>query len=164
MSGYLFEKRSISDCLGYGSESVGSGLAGGAAAAVGATLEELKAMVEFHLERVAPMLDLKVIPINGTDTEPRDGIADCDAPQGRAGNHAGAPQGRRRASDHRGGKRSLRCAPLLRTYAHAHAREIIDFFASRPQQVGPLIAATSRSQRPNSRLSREPRYSPRVCY
>jgi hypothetical protein len=32
--GYLFEKRSISDCLGYGSESVGSGLAGGAAAAV----------------------------------------------------------------------------------------------------------------------------------
>jgi hypothetical protein len=80
MSGYLFEKRSISDCLGYGSESVGSGLAGGAAAAVGATLEELKAMVEFHLERVAPMLDLKVIPINGTDTEPRDGIANCDAP------------------------------------------------------------------------------------
>ena len=33
MSGYLFEKRSISDCLGYGSELVGSGLAGGAAAA-----------------------------------------------------------------------------------------------------------------------------------
>jgi sulfur carrier protein ThiS len=28
----------------------------------GATLEELKAMVEFHLERVAPMLDLEVIP------------------------------------------------------------------------------------------------------
>ena len=62
MSGYLFEKRSISDCLGYGSESVGSALAGGVAAAVGATLEELKAMVEFHLERVAPMLDLEVIP------------------------------------------------------------------------------------------------------
>ena len=34
MSGYLFEKRSISDCLGYGSESAGSGLAGGAAAAL----------------------------------------------------------------------------------------------------------------------------------
>jgi hypothetical protein len=34
--GYLFEKRSISDCLGYGSESVGSGLAGGVAAAVAA--------------------------------------------------------------------------------------------------------------------------------
>jgi hypothetical protein len=34
MSGYLFEKRSISDCLGYGSESVGSGLAGGAAVAL----------------------------------------------------------------------------------------------------------------------------------
>jgi hypothetical protein len=60
----------------------------------GVTLEELKAMVEFHLKRVAPMLDLKVIPINGTDTEPRDGIANCDAPQGRAGNDAEAPQGR----------------------------------------------------------------------
>jgi hypothetical protein len=34
MRGYLFEKRSMSDCLGYGSESVGSGLAGGVAAAV----------------------------------------------------------------------------------------------------------------------------------
>jgi hypothetical protein len=63
-----------------------------------ASLEELKAMVEFHLERVAPLLDFKVIPINGTDTEPRDGIANYDAPQGRAGNDAEAPQGRRRAS------------------------------------------------------------------
>ena len=54
--------------------------------------------VEFHLERVAPLLDFKVIPINGTDTEPRDGIANYDAPQGRAGNDAEAPQGRRRAS------------------------------------------------------------------
>ena len=68
-----------------------------------ASLEELKRIVEFHLERIAPVLDLKVIPINGTDTEPRDGIANCDAPQGRAGDDAGAPQGRRRASDHRGG-------------------------------------------------------------
>jgi hypothetical protein len=36
-TGYLLEKRSISDCLGYGSESVGSGLAGcmAAAAALG---------------------------------------------------------------------------------------------------------------------------------
>jgi hypothetical protein len=56
-----------------------------------ASLEELKRIVEFHLERIAPVLDLKVIPINGTDTEPRDGIANCDAPQGRAGNDAGAP-------------------------------------------------------------------------
>jgi hypothetical protein len=45
-----------------------------------ASLEELKRIVEFHLERIAPVLDLKVIPINGTDTEPRDGIANCDAP------------------------------------------------------------------------------------
>jgi hypothetical protein len=67
-----------------------------------ASLEELKAMVEFHLERVAPVLNLQVIPINRTDTEPRDGIANYDAPQGRAGNDAGAPQGRRRASDPHG--------------------------------------------------------------
>jgi hypothetical protein len=32
----LFEKTSNSDCFGYGSESVGSGLPGGAAAAVAA--------------------------------------------------------------------------------------------------------------------------------
>jgi hypothetical protein len=70
----------------------------------GASLEELKAIVEFHLERVAPMLDLKVIPMNsGHDAEPEGGIADRDAPQGRAGNDAGARQGRRRASDHHGG-------------------------------------------------------------
>ena len=68
-----------------------------------ASLEELKRIVEFHLERIPPVLDLKVIPINGTDTEPGDEIADYDAPQGRAGNDAGAPQGRRRVSDHRGG-------------------------------------------------------------
>ena len=69
----------------------------------GATLEELKAMVEYHLERVAPFLDLEVIPINRTDTEPRDGIANCDAPQGRAGNDVGAPQGQRRANNHHRG-------------------------------------------------------------
>ena len=45
-----------------------------------ASLEELKRIVAFHLERIAPVLDLKVIPINGTDTEPRDGIANYDAP------------------------------------------------------------------------------------
>ena len=67
----------------------------------GASLEELKKLVEFHLERVAPMLDLKVIPIN--PSEPVGGIANCDAPQGRAGNDAGTSQGQRRASDHRGG-------------------------------------------------------------
>ena len=38
-----------------------------------ATLEELKAMVEFHLERVAPVLDLKVIPLDGNGTEPEGG-------------------------------------------------------------------------------------------
>jgi hypothetical protein len=37
----LFEKRSISDCLGYGSESVGSGLAGGVVAAVALGVLEL---------------------------------------------------------------------------------------------------------------------------
>ena len=68
-----------------------------------ASLEELKRIVEFHLVRIAPVLDLQVIPIKGTDTEPRDGIANCDAPQGRAGNDAGASQGQRRVSDHRGG-------------------------------------------------------------
>jgi hypothetical protein len=46
-----------------------------------ASLEELKRIVEFHLERIAPVLDLQVLPINGTDTEPRDGIANCDAPR-----------------------------------------------------------------------------------
>jgi hypothetical protein len=70
----------------------------------GASLEELKAMVEFHLERVAPVLDLKVIPMNsGHDAETEGGIANYNAPQGRAGNDPGAPQGRRRASDHHGG-------------------------------------------------------------
>ena len=39
----------------------------------GASLEELKAMVEYHLERVAPVLDLKVIPLNGNGTEPEGG-------------------------------------------------------------------------------------------
>jgi hypothetical protein len=58
--------------------------------------EELKAMVEFHLERVAPVLNLQVIPINPSG--PVGGIANCDAPQGRTGNDAEAPQGRRRAS------------------------------------------------------------------
>ena len=48
-------------------------------------------MVEFHLERVAPVLDLKVIPMNsGHDAETEDGIANYYAPQGRAGNDAGA--------------------------------------------------------------------------
>ena len=67
----------------------------------GATLEELKAMVEFHLERVAPVLNLQVIPIN--PSEPVGGIANRDAPQGRAGNDAGAPQGQRRANNHHRG-------------------------------------------------------------
>ena len=70
-----------------------------------ASLEELKRIVEFHLERITPVLDLQVLPLNGNGTEPGDGIADCDAPQGRAGNDAGAPQGQRRASNHRGGIR-----------------------------------------------------------
>jgi hypothetical protein len=66
----------------------------------GASLEELKAMVEFHLERVAPVLDLKVIPMNSGH---EGGIANRDAPQGRAGNDAGAPQGQRRANNHHRG-------------------------------------------------------------
>jgi hypothetical protein len=39
----------------------------------GASLEELKKLVEYHLERVAPVLDLKVIPLNGNGTEPEGG-------------------------------------------------------------------------------------------
>jgi hypothetical protein len=53
-------------------------------------------MVEFHLERVAPVLDLQMLRMPG------DGITNRDMPQGGAGNGAGAPQGQRRASEHRG--------------------------------------------------------------
>ena len=72
-----------------------------------APIEELKRLVEIHLKNLAPVLDLQILPLNGDDDldepEPGDEITDCDAPQGRAGNDAGAPQGRRRARDHRGG-------------------------------------------------------------
>jgi hypothetical protein len=49
-----------------------------------ASLEELKAMVEFHLERVAPVLDLKILRVPG------DEVANRDAPQGGAGNGTAA--------------------------------------------------------------------------
>jgi hypothetical protein len=39
----------------------------------GASLDELKKLVEYHLERVAPVFDLKVIPLNGNGTEPEGG-------------------------------------------------------------------------------------------
>jgi hypothetical protein len=46
---------------------------------------------------LAPVLDLQILPLNGDDDldepEPGDEIAYCDAPRGRAGNDAGAPQG-----------------------------------------------------------------------
>jgi hypothetical protein len=71
-----------------------------------APIEELKRLVELHLMNLAPVLDLQILPLNGDDDldepEPGDEIADCDAPQGRAGNDAGAPQGLR-PRDHRGG-------------------------------------------------------------
>jgi hypothetical protein len=70
-----------------------------------APIEELKRLVELHLMNLAPVLDLQILPLNDDDLEPEPGdeIADCDAPQGRAVNDAGATQGRRRARDHRGG-------------------------------------------------------------
>jgi hypothetical protein len=69
-----------------------------------APIAELKRLVEHHLMVLAPVLDLQILPLDGNDDpEPGDEIADCDAPQGRAGNDAGVPQGRRRARDHRGG-------------------------------------------------------------
>jgi hypothetical protein len=65
-----------------------------------APIEELKKLFEMHLMNLAPVLDLKILPLDGDDdleeAEPGDEIGDCDAPQGRAGNDAGAPQGRRR--------------------------------------------------------------------
>ena len=71
-----------------------------------APIAELKRLVEHHLMVLAPVLDLQILPLDGNDDpEPGDEIADCDAPQGRAGNDAGVPQGRRRARDHRGGMR-----------------------------------------------------------
>ena len=38
-----------------------------------ASLEELKRIVECHLERIAPVLDLQVLPLNGNGTEPEGG-------------------------------------------------------------------------------------------
>jgi hypothetical protein len=74
-----------------------------------APLEELKRLVEGHLMKLGPVLDLQILPLNGDDDldepEPGDEITDRDAPQGRAGDDAGAPRGRRRARDHRGGDR-----------------------------------------------------------
>jgi hypothetical protein len=74
-----------------------------------APLEELKRLVEGHLMNLGPVLDLQILPLNGDDDldepEPGDEIADCDGPYSKAGNDAGAPQGRRRARDHRGGMR-----------------------------------------------------------
>jgi hypothetical protein len=65
-----------------------------------APIEELKKLFEMHLMNLAPVLDLNILPLDGDDdleeAEPGDEIGDCDAPQGRAGNDAGAPQGRRR--------------------------------------------------------------------
>jgi hypothetical protein len=40
----------------------------------GATLEELKKIVEFHLERIAPVLDIKVIPKARIANQPVSGV------------------------------------------------------------------------------------------
>src|ERR1700733_7011348 len=79
-------------------------------------------IVELHLMNLAPVLDLQILPLNGDDDldEPEPGDdADCNAPQGRVGNDAGAPRGPRRARDHRGGRRYRRdylpCLPGFST-------------------------------------------------
>jgi hypothetical protein len=72
-----------------------------------ASLEELKRIVEFHLERIAPVLDLQVLPLSGNGTEP-EGVGGSEsggARRQRARNEAGEPQCQRRASDHRRGIR-----------------------------------------------------------
>ena len=57
--------------------------------------------MRMHYDEGYFALDLEVIPMNsGHDAETEDGIANYDAPQGRAGNDAGAQQGQRRANDH----------------------------------------------------------------
>src|SRR5262249_39369062 len=51
------------------------------------SLEQLRAEMQKHFERLAPVLDLEAIMVKG----PSDGIADRDMPQSRWDNDAGGP-------------------------------------------------------------------------